>query len=526
MPKRKFKATEGLLNDTMRKQSGVIEKALLEATMNAVDANASEVNITIDEDRVVIKDDGDGISEERVEKYFEQFGKKDDDIEDKEFGKFRMGRGQIFNFGVNIWRSRDNIMVVSLDDSEVTLELDTTTTEEDQSVAEVDGDEYTLDTAGLSYAWLKSDEEVSGTEIEIVLYNPIQDVDNTVSEFKKLTKYISWLHDTKVVVNDDEVYEEPEVIHETELAYYASHAGGIGSRSNVYNKGALVDDFSLGRVQMSIITKADLDVTLDRTDILNTDENWKAIQEEYTDLAIDILLEKDEPDKREQRWLLELMADDLMLVEDLKNVPVVKDIHGNSWTIESISGHDISFAQKDDKVAEEAMRQSDTVMVEQTYKSEFRQFTEAATDLFSHSEMKEYSDVVESDMKWEMNEVKDDDLSKKRKTNLDQIRGFIRDLGFRNEVKAGHSKHQDVWKDDEGTLFIDKDFVNAKKSVLHTTVAFEVVRVASYDGDTRGGIEDNITSRREFKKYMEGEQIYADCDYPTAQQRLMAGHYE
>lgn len=526
MPNKSFKATDGLLRDTMRKQSGVIEKALLEAIMNAVDAGATEVTIDIAENLVTVEDDGSGISEDEVEEFFEKFGNMKEQPEDKEFGKFQMGRGQIFNFGVNYWHSQDNIMVVSLDDESVTMELDNVADEDDESILESDGNEYTLDTHDLSYSWLNSDEYVDGTRIEIALYNRIEDVDATVSELRKLARYISWMHDTKVVINGDEVHEEPEVVRETDLAYYASHSTRFGSKSQVYNKGALVDDFDLGRVQLAIISKVDLDVTLDRTDVLDTDSNWQEIQNGYLDVAIDILKQKDEPSQREQRWLLEQIANDVSLLDELSNEPLMKDIHGNSWSIESIAEHNISFARKGDKVAEEAMRQSDTVIIREKYETELKNLVGTLQDIFSSNEIKEYSDVVETDMKWEMNHVADEDLSKRRSDNLDQIRQFLRDLGFTGDVNAGHSKHQDVWKDDEGAIFVDKDFINAKKQVLHTRVAFEVVRVAAYSGDTRGGMEDSVNWRRSFKEYMEGEEWDADCDFPTAQQRLMDGKYQ
>ena len=58
MPTNQFKATQGLLNDTMRKQSGVLEKALLEAVMNGVDAGASNFDVTVESNLVTISDDG------------------------------------------------------------------------------------------------------------------------------------------------------------------------------------------------------------------------------------------------------------------------------------------------------------------------------------------------------------------------------------------------------------------------------------------------------------------------------------
>jgi hypothetical protein len=526
MPTNQFKATQGLLNDTMRKQSGVLEKALLEAVMNGVDAGASNFNVTVESNLVTISDDGGGLSESDIKQYFEQFGKKDDDIEDKEFGKFRMGRGQIFNFGTNIWRSQDNIMVVSLDDDQVTASIPEVQDTDDSSVLDADGDVLTLDTEGLSYAWLKSDENVEGTNIEIALYETLEDVEETVNEFKNLVKYIPWLHDVSITVNDQEVYNEPSVIAETDLAYYCEGKGGFYTRTKLYNKGAYVNSFSIGPESMQIISKIDLDVTLDRTGVLDNDENWRKIKDNYERVVVDRLRQSDELDTDEQKWLINLMTEDMTYVDEFKGEPLVEDVNGDSYALNDLTGSPISFGRKGDKVAAQAMRQSDTVVLDNTYEDPVRDFVQATQELFSGTDVKDYASVVEEDATWEMSELSVDSLSKKRRSNLEKVRSVLDDLGFSGDIKPGNSKHQDVWMDDSDTLYLDRDFLNSKKSVFATEVVFEAIRIAAYDGDTRGGTDESMAWRRNFKKYMQGDKIMADCDYPTAQQRLMNGYYD
>jgi hypothetical protein len=155
-----------------------------------------------------------------VERYFEQFGLKDSDIQDKEFGKFRMGRGQIFNFGVNIWRARENYMVVSLDDEEVTVNLEDCTAEGDECIISQNGSHYRVDSSGLGYALLDAEEDDSGLAIHVEHYNPIEDVTDTISEFKQLARYVSWVHDVEVTVNGDVLDDEPEVIQESHGAWF------------------------------------------------------------------------------------------------------------------------------------------------------------------------------------------------------------------------------------------------------------------------------------------------------------------
>lgn len=527
MPKRKFQATEGLLHDVMRKQSGVIEKAYLEALMNSVDANATEFQISISEDKTVITDNGDSMTKEEVETYFEQFGLKDSDIQDKEFGKFRMGRGQIFNFGTNIWRAKENYMVVDLDNDQTEVSLPHCTDQSDQSIIELNNsDFYTLDTEGLSYALLDAEEYVSGLEIEVLHYNPLDDVEDTVKEFKKLAKYVSWLHDIEVVVNGEEVYNEPEVIEETELAYYASVEESMRTNSPVYNKGAYVDDFNLGPRSIEVITKSDLDVTLDRTDILDSDQYWQDIKEEHRSVTAFALIEDEELTQRETKWLVKRAADSRPILESIKDKPLFQSIDGDYYTLEEINNKKIGFADMDDSVAEEAMSRGGVTMIREGMQDSINELISSNNQEASNIEVKNYKDIVDQELKFEMKETPDHKLSKRRLKNLNLIRGALKDLGFTFlDVNAGYSNHKNVWKDDDDNLYIHKDFLNSKQQMLATKVIQQVVIVAAHDGETMTSMDENYSHARNFYKAISGTQIGADADYGTVQRRMLQGKY-
>lgn len=525
MGKNSFKATEGLLNDVMRKQSGVIQKAWLEALMNGVDANASKVVFQIDESTTEYSDDGDSMLQSEVERYFEQFGLKDDDIEDKEFGKFRMGRGQIFNFGVNIWRARENYMVVSLDDESVTVQLDDCTTTEDEAIIGVNNSDYTVDTSGLEYALLDAKDVDGGINITVQHYDPIEDLSDTLDEFKNLARYISWLHDVEVIVNGESLDDEPEVYEETKLAYFCKGYTNYKTDSPVYNKGAYVDDFDLGPKSVTIITKHDLDVTLDRTDILDHDQKWQQIQDQYVEVVVSELEENPDMTTTQRSWMLRKASDNRSMMNRLADVPLMEDINGDVHSIEDISGSQFSFAEKEDQLAQDAMRKSNVAMLNEKQKGAVNDLVQSANEMFDESDAQEYSEVIEEKMQFEMTEISRSELSKRRTQNLDSIEGGLRDLGFRLDINAGYSNHKRVWKTEDDELFIHKEELNCTKTELATSLIQKVLITAAHSGETITSFDDGFTTSRNVFEAIVGDKFAADVDYATVQQRLIDGQY-
>lgn len=526
MPKRDFQATEGLLHDVMRKQSGVIEKAWLEALMNSVDAGATEFSLIVEPDFTTITDDGDSMTEDEVERYFEQFGLKDSDITDKEFGKFRMGRGQIFNFGVNIWRARENYMVVSLDDSEVQVTLEECTETEDECIISQSDDQYTVDSSGLGYALLDADSHDKGLRIHVDHYNPIEDLDNTISEFKQLARYVSWLHDIEVTVNGDVLDDRPEVIQETDSAWFVKAEDRFSSRCPVYNKGAHVDEFDLGPRRVGVITKYDLDVTLDRTDILDTDDYWQQVQSQYTQVIEQQLVDDDSLSTKEANWLIKRAAENVRLMKEVNDKPIVQDVTGDYRTIQELSSKRIGFSTRDDNVAKDAMDKGNVVVAQETHEDAIKEFASKAGDTISQSSLKSYDELVDDELAFEMTERNEDDLSKTRRRNLERMRLALDDLGYTDDVKPGYSNHRDVWTDGEGVLFIDKDYLNKSKQDVATELLYHVVRGAAHDGDSRPGFNEDYSLNRQFYRLVNGDEFGSDCDLPEVQQKLLNGKYD
>jgi hypothetical protein len=526
MTREQFEGSQGLLRKVMTKQTGVIEKAWLEALMNSVDANATEVKFNITKERTEITDDGDSMSEDEVQKYFKTFGLDDDDIEDKEFGRFRMGRGQIFTFGVNVWRAKNNYMVVSIEDGSVEVELPDCDTEEDESIISDSGNEYKVNTEGLSYAMLSADGESYGISIQVDHYENLEDVDNSINEFKNLARYISWLHDVEVIVNGESLDDEPEVYEETKLAYFCEGYTNYKTDSPVYNKGAYVDDFDLGPKSVTIITKHDLDVTLDRTDILDHDQKWQQIQDQYVEVVVSELEENPDMTTTQRSWMLRKASDNRSMMNRLADVPLMEDINGDVHSIEDISGSQFSFAEKEDQLAQDAMRKSNVAMLNEKQKGAVNDLVQSANEMFDESDAQEYSEVIEEKMQFEMTEISRSELSKRRTQNLDSIEGALRDLGFRLDINAGYSNHKRVWKTEDDELFVHKDELNCTKTELATSLIQKVLITAAHSGETITSFDDGFTTSRNVFEAIVGDKFAADVDYATVQQRLIDGQYK
>lgn len=490
--KQEFETTKGLLNDVMRKQSGSLSKAVLEGVMNSIDANATEVEIKLTENSLSIKDDGDGMTVEDVDNYFKKFGLKDTDIEEKDFGKFRMGRGQIFNFGRNIWHTNDNFLVVSLDEDEVEIEL------EDET--------HTLDVEGLSYNHVEASENYDGCQIVVDLYNNLEDVEETVGDIKELCQYISWLHDVKVTINGQSMHNEFNYDFESELAYYKFKDSSFTSRCYIYNQGAKVKsesirlnvDDSVPRrhktvpLRATVVTKADLDLNFARNDILDSCDTWELIEEEYVNYAKDFLTKMEDYTDRQAQWLMYASAHDNDLLYKIKGKQLIEDIDGNSMSLNQIGDQKVTFASPGNTEAKRLMSRTDALILNVAFEDPLKY-------LLGDKQAKSYNEVIDEDMKYEMVEVNEDNISKRRTKNLKAIRWAFDELVIFKDVKPGNASHRDVWQDEDETVFVDKDVLNSPKKDFIFSVLPRVIEVACHDGDTRK--EENRTGTFHSKYY-------------------------
>ena len=113
-----FDVDASLVDDLIGLQAGDLVKAILELVMNAIDAGATRVDISLPDGgaTLLVRDDGAGFaSRDEIMRHFAVFGFPHDDARSlarvRRHGRFGLGRGQIMAWGDVRWRSRGFEMV-------------------------------------------------------------------------------------------------------------------------------------------------------------------------------------------------------------------------------------------------------------------------------------------------------------------------------------------------------------------------------------------------------------------------------
>ena len=253
---RKFRMHPDLLYSVIKAQAGTHEKALLEAVMNAVDAGASQCEITLDEKGYVITDNGKGFANrQEIENFFETFGTPHTEG-DATYGKFRMGRGQLFAFSRTVWHSNEFLMDVC------------------------------IKTKGLDYIFEEGQKPFKGCKITGTWHDKLKQAEimSLNRELKLLVKYMQ----IPIIFNGENISSNAETQKwdkQTPEAYIkTSESSGTLS---VYNLGALVchypaSKFGIGGI---VVAKQQLTVNFARNDVLvNQCKVWKKISKTLNEL--------------------------------------------------------------------------------------------------------------------------------------------------------------------------------------------------------------------------------------------------
>lgn len=119
---RRFRIDPHAIMSLIGAQAGTLQKALLEGVANSIDAGASRVDIEADAHSVSVADDGRGLDKSGIEQHFEVFG-FDHSTLDRRIGRFGVGRGQLFCFGKNTWRTGVHEMHVDIKANGLDYEL-------------------------------------------------------------------------------------------------------------------------------------------------------------------------------------------------------------------------------------------------------------------------------------------------------------------------------------------------------------------------------------------------------------------
>ncbi len=308
---RAFQVSKHMIFHTIENQAGSIEKAMLECLMNAVDAGASEVHISLNENgKYSIRDNGKGFqTKEEIYNCFEVFGFDHGTAEEnhRTYGTFGIGRAQLWAFSKNVWHT-----------NEFSLDVD-------------------IKNKGLDYILSENNSPVKGCLIEGEFYDKpsLVDLQNIQRELIKLALYLPisfYLNDKKV--NKELSSEKWD--YETEEAYIKlTETGDL----RIYNLGVFVCSYPNYRFGKGgvILSKKSLSLNTARNDILLSKCNvWKGIKKYVEEKSTSDNLKKTSLSNEQKKNLVFKWVSGELSYNDLLGKRILPDIKGKSNVLSSL----------------------------------------------------------------------------------------------------------------------------------------------------------------------------------------------
>lgn len=308
---REFQTHKNILVLVMQNQAGTLAKALMEGVMNAADASATHVTVKLTDDTFVLRDNGRGIQTlEQVENWFGTFGTPHEEG-DAIFGAYRQGRGQLFSFARNTWRTGTFKLEVDIKNRNA-----------------------------LGYDLTEGMPPVKGTRIDGALYERLEGSahDIVCKEFVELVRYspIPVTLNGKVV---SKRADEQKWDSETDDAYIKTTREGD---LKVYNLGVLVKSFSNYTFGTggTIVSKRRLELNTARNDILtHRCEVWKRISTNLREISLakvtgKTALNKQERDFLAREWIWKKLPTSAK--ESLNDVKLFTDVTGRHWSLNEL----------------------------------------------------------------------------------------------------------------------------------------------------------------------------------------------
>lgn len=312
----RFEAHDALLLSVMREQAGTLAKAVQEGVMNSIDAGAGRVDVRTTAMTVEIHDDGGGFaSKEAILRCFTIFGLPQEMQEQmtKTYGHFRMGRGQMFHYGRNVWRTN-------------TFSMHTD-----------------LDARGLDFDVRSGIEPpVPGCRIQIDLYDRHHMLPTELAELEReITRAVRYAP-AKILLNGKLISRDPAEEKwdlETDDAWVRLRESGT---LEIYNQGVFVEAKSAHELGTAgvVVSKTRLKVNFARNMVMAGEcPVWKRVRariRDATDVRIRTRKERLTPAQRDM-VARRIAAGEV--VPDAAEMHLVTDASRVDWTVKRIVSH-------------------------------------------------------------------------------------------------------------------------------------------------------------------------------------------
>jgi len=381
-----FEAHEALIISNIERQAGSVGKAILEGTMNGIEAcNKADVpaqvwieyednGAKVGEPGAVlrIKDLGCGITtKQQILDWWKTFGTPHEDSEKKIWANFRMGRGQLFTYGRNIWRT-----------GTFRLEYDHNTPPAERNYPSASRIQFGLE-EGL--------EPFEGCEITIHFYqNPVghggsyASVEALKADVKRQIEFM----EGAIYFNDEQINTPASQCHwddETEEAYFL---WSIGTSLTIYNIGAYVCDYPVSRMGVTgvVVSKQQLRLNYPRNAVMqDACPVWVPIREVVESKKV-VKIRRTSRRLEYDEKIANLcdLRDGICTVKEINGVGLLETSSGKSMSLTACKGirSPWTFAPKGDMVADKLMQAgnaiclSDKILREMNYTGDAAGFFE------------------------------------------------------------------------------------------------------------------------------------------------------
>lgn len=455
--RRKLAVHEKLLFDTIQRQAGTLVKANTEAVMNSIEAGAPAVYcaLSIDKDSkaiMTISDDGEGIlTKEDLIQHFETFGTPHEETENTHWKQFRMGRGQMFAFGKNIWRTSTFRMTVDIKNW------------------------------GLEYDLEENLPFVAGCDIRIELYKePIGPWPYpSMARYKEaLTKQIRFVN-IPCYFNDKQINTPSENCGwdlQDKDAYYLFN---VGTEMTIYNLGIYVQDISAFDVGMGgiVVSKKQLKVNFARNDVISDCPVMGHINEILKKHRI----KKSRRTRRnlnqfERQSTLQDLRDGIQKYDNIKTLSLIPTAQGKYISLEVMRKSKLpwSFSNRGDRLADKIMQRDQAICIDENIltdlnytdeKSQFFLWLVGLKDreFYGNSDWQNVSKLYTSFNKLSKGisdtytVLPDKKLTVSERRILKVLQGFACWNG--RVIRLGGSEIANAWTDGSTYITIDREFL-------------------------------------------------------------------
>ncbi|MDV3507014.1 hypothetical protein CMU89_07160 [Elizabethkingia anophelis] len=272
---KEFKTDKNLIYHLIDSQKTDLKSALSELIQNSFDANATICKVNFNERLKIIsiEDNGKGfLNKKEIEEFFGTFGTPHFEENSTKFGRFRIGRSQIFSLGSSRWRSKEFILNVDIRKK------------------------------GLNYELIEVSEKQlysNSTKIDIELYIPNDGDDFNSYDYRESSlKYsiqqkFKYLQDMELYFNGELINSFQEnfankknVLEFNNFIFIDQGEHGLRGHVMIYNLGIFTKTIrAFPKLSGSIITKKHLKLDISRTEILPNDDIWSECEVFLKDLS-------------------------------------------------------------------------------------------------------------------------------------------------------------------------------------------------------------------------------------------------